>query len=167
MGGAQHLSLYEPHAPRGQPDRTRLRNGSFGRFLRCHCFQPDCLRRRRWRQPARKKWLVSTVLERGWTGRWPDDGNQVYSYPCITITITIGAKPWAPGPGNDSRFPRLWFTRTASAPTTPVVANISSELMIWSDYTPARHGTHGRQSAETRLSGRRLEFACTCAHLLG
>lgn len=113
-----------------------------------------------WSQCLQERRLGNSVLERGWTWRWPADGSQVYSYP----SIAIGAKPWAPGPGNDPRFPRriadtprllvsyevdttasgnvnlatsIWFTRSASAPAVPVVADISTEIMIWSDYTPA------------------------------
>lgn len=119
-----------------------------------------------WSQCLQEKRLGTVVQERGWTWRWPDNGTQVYSYP----SIAIGAKPWAPGPGNDSRFPRriadtprlllsyevettasgnvnlaasIWFTRTASAPAVPVVADISTEIMVWSDYTPALISTTG------------------------
>lgn len=113
-----------------------------------------------WSQCLQQRRLASGATENGWSWRWPDNGNQVYSYP----SISIGAKPWLPGPGNDPRFPRriadtprlllgyevestftgnanlslsMWFTRTASAPAVPVEADISAELMIWSDYTPA------------------------------
>ena len=97
----------------------------------------------------------------GWSWRWPDNGDQVYAYP----SIDIGAKPWDAGPGNDARFPRLiadtphlllnydvelqatatsrynlatslWFVRTPQVSSVPVEADISSELMIWTDYTP-------------------------------
>lgn len=113
-----------------------------------------------WSQCLQQRRLASGATENGWAWRWPDNGTQVYSYP----SISIGAKPWLPGPGNDARFPRriadtprlllsaevestfsgnanfsasMWFTRTASAPAVPVEADISAELMIWSDYTPA------------------------------
>lgn len=95
----------------------------------------------------------------GWTWRWPDTGDQVYSYP----SIVVGAKPWFGGPGNDPRFPRriadtprlllgyevessftgnanlaasIWFTRTTATPSPAVESEISAEIMVWSDYTP-------------------------------
>ncbi len=112
-----------------------------------------------WSQCLQEKRLGSTLAEVGWTWRWPDNGTQVYSYP----SVVIGAKPWDGGPGNDARFPRriadtprllvaydvdttasgnvnlatsMWFTRTTATPAVPAVADISTEIMIWSDYTP-------------------------------
>ena len=128
-----------------------------------------------WSQCLQEKRLGSVVQERGWTWRWPDNGTQVYSYP----SIVIGAKPWAPGPGNDARFPRriadtprllvnydvettatgnvnlatsMWFTRTASAPAVPVVADISTEIMVWSDYTPALVSNTGAVTERGQLT---------------
>ncbi len=112
-----------------------------------------------WAQCLQQRSL-GTVVDVGWNWRWPETGDQVYAYP----SIVVGAKPWDGGPGNDARFPRriadtprlqisyevqtsasgnqnlatsLWFTRTTATPAVPVESDITAEIMIWSDYTPA------------------------------
>lgn len=132
-----------------------------------------------WSQCLQEKRLGMAVQEVGWNWRWPDNGTQVYSYP----SVVIGAKPWAPGPGNDLRFPRrisdtprllvsydvdtsasgnvnlatsIWFTRTTAAPAVPVESNISTEIMVWSDYTPDLIATDGlvTERGEITVDGR-------------
>jgi hypothetical protein len=110
----------------------------------------------------------------GWTWRWPADGDQVYSYP----SIVIGAKPWFGGPGNDARFPRriadtprllldyavetsstgnvnlatsMWFTRTTATPIPAADEEISTEIMVWSDYTPALVSSTGPLTERGRI----------------
>ena len=125
----------------------------------------------------------STLAEVGWTWRWPDNGNQIWSDP----SIGVGAKPWDGGPGNDARFPRRiaitphrlvsydvdttatgnvilatsrWFKRTVAAPATAaeseINTEISTEIMIWSDYTPALLSTPGpvAEGGEITVDGR-------------
>ena len=132
-----------------------------------------------WSQCLQEKRLGSTLAEVGWTWRWPDNGNQVYSYP----SIVVGAKPWDGGPGNDARFPRriadtprllvsydvdttatgnvnlatsMWFTRTVAAPATAAESEISTEIMVWSDYAPALISTTGpvTERGEITVDGR-------------
>lgn len=116
-----------------------------------------------------------TQSEYGWTWRWPDNGEQVFSYP----SITLGAKPWFGGPGNDPRFPRriadtprmllsyevegsssgnvnlaasMWFTRTTATPVPAVVSEISTEIMVWSDYTPVLVNGEGAITERGRIT---------------
>lgn len=115
-------------------------------------------------------------VQYGWTWRWPDTGDQVYTYP----SIVVGAKPWFGGPGNDTRFPRriadtprlllsyevessftgnanlaasIWFTRTTATPTPAVESEISAEIMVWSDYTPALVSASATLTERGRLLG--------------
>lgn len=103
----------------------------------------------------------------GWSWSWPPNGTQIHAYP----EVVLGAKPWDAGPGTDARFPRrvsalqrmpvsfevettatgdrnlavsLWFTRNGSAPTVPDWASITTEIMIWTDYTAAMLADDGR-----------------------
>ena len=103
--------------------------------------------------------VAGAATEYGWWWRWPHPGHAVYAYP----EILVGANPWAAGPGNDARFPHkiadtahlrlaydvdlaatgsydlstsIWLIRTPAVATPAVLADISTEIMIWSDYTP-------------------------------
>jgi hypothetical protein len=100
-----------------------------------------------------------SAVQVGWAWNWPANGTQVFAYP----EIVIGAKPWDAGPGNDARFPRsiastpqlrvsydtevtasgsyntaasIWMIRTPQVASVPVLADITAEIMVWTDYTP-------------------------------
>jgi Glycosyl hydrolase family 12 len=132
-----------------------------------------------WSQCLQERRLGDSLAEAGWTWRWPDNGTQVYSYP----SIVIGAKPWDGGPGNDPRFPRrvadtprlwvdyevdttatgnvnlatsIWFTRSVATPAVPAENEISAEIMVWSDYTPALISNDGpvTERGEITIDGR-------------
>jgi Glycosyl hydrolase family 12 len=112
-----------------------------------------------WRQCLLSRTHASGQVDWGWNWSWPTAGTAVYAYP----EIMVGIKPWETGPGNDPRFPlqiasantlklsydvdltvsgsynlaaSIWLIRTPTVAAPPVHADIKTEVMVWTDYSP-------------------------------
>jgi len=153
-------------------------NTAGGRRLVNNTWNQAAAGSRAWSQCLQQRGSGST-LQLGWTWRWPDDGTQVFAYP----EIVIGAKPWDAGPGNDARFPRrvadthhlavsydvqttrsgnsnlalsIWLIRTPQVAAVPVIDDITTEIMVWTDYSAAMVSNDGstQKRGEISVGGR-------------
>lgn len=133
----------------------------------------------RWRQCLLRQDTGEQRLY-GWSWQWPADTKQVLAYP----GLTVGAKPWEPGPGNDARFPRalaatqklllaydlettstgdnnlaasMWLINTPTVANPPDEAAITTEVMVWTRTDGADWSAGDTPVAEVSIDDQRWQ----------